>query len=200
MADSETYFKLIVTGSVNSGKTTFVRTISEIDAFTTDEIATEDDVVKLKELTTVAMDYGRRTIDENLVLHIYGTPGQERFDFMWDVLSVGAFGTIFLADSTDMASLEKTRDIMQYFSKRYNIPYLLCVTKLDKPDSIGFAKVLDLIGESSIPAIPLKTIDKEDCMSALVTFLTIAIEKEEKGLKEEPSQRGYIGRISKTGS
>jgi len=122
MVDTETYFKLIVTGSVNSGKTTFVKTISEIDAFTTDEIATEAEVAQLKELTTVAMDYGRRTIDNNIVLHIYGTPGQERFDFMWDVLATGAFGTIFLADSVDMESLSKTKYIMEYFLKRYDCP------------------------------------------------------------------------------
>lgn len=185
MVDTETYFKLIVTGSVNSGKTTFVKTISEIDAFTTDEIATEAEVAQLKELTTVAMDYGRRTIDNNIVLHIYGTPGQERFDFMWDVLATGAFGAIFLADSVDMESLSKTKYIMEYFLKRYDLPYLLCVTKLDLPDSIGFAKVLDLIGKKEIPAIPLRTIDKDDCRNALVTFITLALEKEERALENQ---------------
>ncbi len=189
MVDTETYFKLIVTGSVNSGKTTFVKTISEIDAFTTDEIATEAEVAQLKELTTVAMDYGRRTIDNNIVLHIYGTPGQERFDFMWDVLATGAFGAIFLADSVDMESLSKTKYIMEYFLKRYDLPYLLCVTKLDLPDSIGFAKVLDLIGKKEIPAIPLRTIDKDDCRNALVTFITLALEKEERALENQVTGR-----------
>lgn len=199
MSINDTYFKLIVTGSVNSGKTTFVKTISEIDAFTTDELATEDDVMKLKELTTVAMDYGRRTIDEDTVLHIYGTPGQDRFDFMWDVLATGAFGTIFLADSTDQESLIKTKEIMDYFRKRYDLPYLLCVTKLDTEESIGFAKVLDQVGVVDIPSIPLKTIDEEDCRNALVTFLTLAIEKEQKDLNVEGNP-GYVGRIDKTGT
>ncbi|MAT38258.1 MAG: GTP-binding protein [Ectothiorhodospiraceae bacterium] len=179
MLDVETYFKLIVTGSVNSGKTTFVKTISEIEAFTTDEMATEDDVMQLKQLTTVAMDYGRRTIDDDIVLHIYGTPGQERFDFMWDILVVGAFGVIFLADSTDKPSLEKTKNIIAFFTERYDLPYLMCVTKLDLADSIGYDEVVDFINQPQIKTIPLKTIDPNECMNALVTFLTLAVQKEE---------------------
>ncbi len=172
----DSYFKLVITGSVNSGKTTFVKTISEIAPITTDELVTELDVKKLKTTTTVAMDYGKRTIDDDVTLHIYATPGQERFDFMWDVIAQGAMGVIFLADSTDMESIENTKRIIQYFSERYQIPYLLCVTKTDLPNSIGYAKVLKHIGRIDIFAMPCCAIDKEDVKNALIALLTLIID------------------------
>ncbi|MFA6467559.1 MAG: ATP/GTP-binding protein [Bacteroidota bacterium] len=171
------YFKLVISGSVNSGKTTFVRTISEFDPITTDEYATEADVKVLKGQTTVAMDYGRRTIDEDVVLHIYATPGQERFNFMWDVLVEGAFGVIFLADSTDLDSISNTKKIIKYFSEKFNLPYLLCVTKLDVPSSIEYKEVLKLIDKQDLFAIPCNTTQKEDVRTALIALLSLAIDK-----------------------
>lgn len=173
------YFKLVVTGAVNSGKTTFVRTISEIDPITTDELVTEGSVKQLKTYTTVAMDYGRRTIDEDVVLHIYGTPGQERYYFAWDVLAEGAFGVIFLADSTSMESISTTRNIIKYFQQRYSMPYLLCVTKLDDPRSIGYNEVLNLIDCPELFAIQCRPTRIEDVQNALITLLTMAIDKEQ---------------------
>ncbi|MCK9408081.1 MAG: ATP/GTP-binding protein [Bacteriovoracaceae bacterium] len=171
------YFKLVISGSVNSGKTTFVKTISEFDPITTDEYATEENVKVLKGQTTVAMDYGRRTIDEDVVLHIYATPGQERFNFMWDVLVEGAFGVIFLADSTDLDSISNTKKIIKYFSEKFNLPYLLCVTKLDMPVSIDYKEVLKLIDKQDLFAIPCNTTQKEDVRTALIALLSLAIDK-----------------------
>jgi uncharacterized protein len=178
MTEAENYFKLVVTGSVNAGKTTFIRTISEIEPITTDEWATEESVKALKSQTTVAMDYGRRTIEE-ITLNIYGTPGQERFYFMWDVLVEGAFGVIFLADSTDYVALESTRLIIAHFLDKYRLPYLLCVTKLDLPNSIGYDKTIRFIDRSDILAVPCKPIDKEDVKNALITLLTLALDEAE---------------------
>lgn len=173
------YYKLVVTGAVNAGKTTFVKTISEIDPITTDELATEDSVKELKSHTTVAMDYGRRTIDENLVLHIYGTPGQERFYFSWDVLVEGAFGVIFLADSTSMESIQTTKNIIHYFKARYELPYLLCITKLDLEDSLGYQEVMRLINEPNLFSIQCSANKPEDVYKALVTLITLAIDSEQ---------------------
>ncbi|NTW50220.1 MAG: GTP-binding protein [Chlorobiales bacterium] len=176
------YFKLVVTGAVNSGKTTFVRTISEIDPITTDELVTEGSVKQLKTYTTVAMDYGRRTIDDDIVLHIYGTPGQERYYFSWDVLAEGAFGVIFLADSTSMESISTTKNIIKYFHERYTMPYLLCVTKLDNPGSIGYNEVLKQIDRPELFAMQCMPTKIEDVQNALITLLTLAIDQEENAL------------------
>jgi len=174
------YYKLVVTGAVNSGKTTFVRTISEIDPITTDEFVTEEEVKELKTYTTVAMDYGRRTVEEDLTLHIYGTPGQERFYFAWDVLVEGAFGVIFLADSTSPESIRTTKNIINYFHARYDLPYLLCVTKLDMPNSIGYSEVLKIINRPDLFAIQCKATEPDEVRKALITLLTLAIDKEQE--------------------
>ena len=77
--------KMVVTGPFSAGKTEFIRTISEIDIVSTERKVT-DETKSVKEETTVAMDFGRITVDEDLVLYIFGTPGQKRFDFMWEIM------------------------------------------------------------------------------------------------------------------
>lgn len=92
--------KLVFTGSVGAGKTTAICTISEVPPVTTEAKPSEDQVVARKKSTTVAMDYGMLTLDEGLKLHVYGTPGQRRFDFMCHILTQGALGLIILIDNT----------------------------------------------------------------------------------------------------
>jgi len=95
-------YKIVVTGPFNSGKTAFIRTISDIDVVMTERrITTAERGIKAS--TTVAMDYGRVELDGR-ILHLYGTPGQARFDFMWEILAREMSGFIVLADSTDPAS------------------------------------------------------------------------------------------------
>jgi signal recognition particle receptor subunit beta len=91
--------KIIFTGPVGAGKTTAINTISEIDTISTEALAT-DEVAALKETTTGGMDYGEITIDEGLVLRLYGTPGQVRFMHMWQILGRGALGIIVLIDNS----------------------------------------------------------------------------------------------------
>ncbi len=79
--------KMVITGPFNSGKTEFVRSISEIDVVSTERKLTSEAERDVKEDTTVAMDFGRITVDNDLVLYLFGTPGQRRFDFMWEILA-----------------------------------------------------------------------------------------------------------------
>lgn len=168
--------KLVISGDVNSGKTTFITAISEIEPITTDEEAT-DEVRNLKEKTTVAMDFGQLTIDEDLVLHIYGTPGQDRFDFMWDLLSENAFGVIFLADSTSPESIKKSAKIIDYFVNNLGqeIPYLIGITKLDLPNALPIGEVVDMIGKEYIEYLPVNATKINDVKAATITLISNAL-------------------------
>ena len=98
--------KMVVTGPFSSGKTQFIQTVSEIDVVATErKISSESE--RIKETTTVAMDFGRITVDDDLVLYLFGTPGQKRFDFMWEVLSEGILGYVLLIDGTKRSTFEQ---------------------------------------------------------------------------------------------
>jgi len=99
-------YKIIFTGPVGAGKTTAITAISDIEPFTTEEIAT-DEVRHMKQNTTVAMDYGSMTLDNGEHIHLYGTPGQERFDFMWEILTEGGIGLILLLNNKSPAPLDE---------------------------------------------------------------------------------------------
>ena len=123
-------YKILVTGAFNSGKTAFVSAASEIPVVTTERRIT-DEQAQIKEETTVAMDYGQVKIDDNL-LHLYGTPGQERFDFMWDILSHEADALLVLVDSTNGSSLTMARRLLRRLRrKRRDMPFLVAATKQD---------------------------------------------------------------------
>jgi signal recognition particle receptor subunit beta len=92
-------YKIIFTGPVGAGKTTAIQSISDVEPIKTDATAS-DMTKKRKSATTVAMDYGIMKLEDGEKIHLYGTPGQERFDFMWDILTVGGLGLIILLDNT----------------------------------------------------------------------------------------------------
>jgi small GTP-binding protein len=124
-------YKVIVTGPFNSGKTTFVSTISDIAVVTTEKrITTEDRGIKNE--TTVAMDYGRVEIDGK-ILHLSGTPGQTRFNFMWDILAREMNAFIVLVDSTDRPSFPDAAELISVFSSIHAVPYLVAANKSDLP-------------------------------------------------------------------
>ena len=116
--------KMVVTGPYSSGKTQFIRTISEIDVVSTERRVSAE-AERLKNETTVAMDFGRITIDDDLVLYLFGTPGQRRFDFMWEILANEMNGFIVLVDTTDAASFPDAQDLIQLFSNFNKVPYLV---------------------------------------------------------------------------
>ncbi|CAL2060568.1 MULTISPECIES: GTP-binding protein [Streptomyces] len=159
--------KILVAGGFGVGKTTLVGAISEIRPLRTEEQLTEagrpvDDTsgVEAKNTTTVAMDFGRITLREDLVLYLFGTPGQERFWFMWDELSEGALGAVVLADTR---RLEDSFAAVDYFERR-SIPFLVAVNCFDgaaryPSDSVRLALDLD-------PGVPVLLCDARDRESA----------------------------------
>ncbi|MCX3064261.1 GTP-binding protein [Streptomyces beihaiensis] len=152
--------KILVAGGFGVGKTTLVGAVSEIRPLRTEELLTEagrpvDDTtgVKGKHTTTVAMDFGRITVREDLVLYLFGTPGQDRFWFLWDELSTGALGAVVLADTR---RLEDCFAAVDYFERR-SIPFLVGVNCFDGAarhpvDAVRQALDLD-------PAVPVVLCD-----------------------------------------
>ena len=169
--------KMVVTGAFNSGKTKFVQTVSEIDVVNTERKVTSVEE-KIKDQTTVAMDFGRITVDNELVLYLFGTPGQKRFDFMWEILSEGMLGFIIMVDSTRPETFRETRTILETFRAYAPTPFVVAANKQDledawEVDDIRIALRLD----PNIKIISCSSIDKRDVKEVLLQLLnTILIE------------------------
>lgn len=124
-----TPLKLVIAGPVGAGKTTFVRTLSTSEVVDTDEIATENIG---KSATTVAMDFGALDLD-GVPVQLFGTPGQDRFDFMWEILSEGALGLVLLVHGQRPADFPRARDILEFITSRIPVPFIIGVTHQDLP-------------------------------------------------------------------
>ena len=170
--------RVVVTGSVGAGKTSFIRAISEIEVVDTDKQAT-DETADIKNTTTVAMDFGRLTFAENQALHLYGTPGQFRFDFMWDILIEKADAYILLVDAHRPDHLRHNRRILNFMNQRVRIPYLIGLTHTDLPDAwetSDIAVALGFVDEDNRP--PIVNVNANDrtevfgCLIALIEELT----------------------------
>ncbi|MEA5574866.1 GTP-binding protein [Anabaena sp. UHCC 0451] len=122
--------RLMVTGSVGAGKSTFIRSVSEIEVVDTDTRAT-DETALLKQRTTVAFDFGRLQFGPDMALHLYGTPGQSRFDFMWDILIRKAHAYIVLIAAHRAREFRYVRKILNFMQERADIPMILGLTHTD---------------------------------------------------------------------
>jgi small GTP-binding protein len=175
--------KIVITGHVNSGKTELIRTISEIDVVSTEAVVS-DRIRAIKETTTVAMDFGRLTIDNDLTLHLYGTPRQERFDFMWDILSEGMLGFIVLVDATDPATFVTAEKIINYFYALQDCPFIVAANKQDLEDAWDVEAIKFILHlNSGIPIVPCRAKEKESVKNVLLTFLEhlISVDSIDKG-------------------
>lgn len=123
--------KVVVTGPFAAGKTTLIETISEVAVVGTERDVT-DSAKSVKARTTVAMDFGRISFAENLALFLFGTPGQRRFEVMWDILSEGMIGFILLVHAADPRSLMESIHILATFRRYADVPYVVGVTHLDE--------------------------------------------------------------------
>src|SRR3712207_579686 len=122
--------KLVVTGPFAAGKTTLIETISEVAVVGTERDVSNGDR-STKSRTTVAMDFGRISLDGGLALFLFGTPGQRRFEMMWEILSEGMLGFILLVRAGDAPGLQEAKDLLGTFLRYADVPYVVGVTHLD---------------------------------------------------------------------
>lgn len=137
--------RLIVTGTVGAGKSTFIRSISEIEVVDTDTRAT-DETALLKQKTTVAFDFGRLQFGPDMAIHLYGTPGQSRFDFMWDILIRKADAYILLVAAHRPREFRNARQILRFIEERVQVPMIIGLTHTDCPGAWSEQDVYLAIG------------------------------------------------------
>lgn len=125
--------KIVVTGPFSAGKTTFIKSVSEVTVLGT-ERDVSDDTRRTKGHTTVAMDFGRITLDGDLSLYLFGTPGQRRFEMMWEILAEGMIGFVLLVHAGDDRSIEEASLILRTFCRYADVPYVVGVSHLDEVD------------------------------------------------------------------
>lgn len=169
--------KMVVTGPFSAGKTQFIRSISEIDVVATERKITSDPE-RIKEETTVAMDFGRITVDEELVLYLFGTPGQKRFDFMWEILSEGMLGFVVLIDSSRPETFREAKRILEVFRGYAPTPYVVAANKQDHedawpPEDLRIALKID----RDIKVLHLVAVDRESVKNVLLELLYSILEE-----------------------
>jgi len=169
--------KMVVTGPFNSGKTAFIQSVSEIDVVSTERrISTEAE--RIKETTTVAMDFGRITVDDDLVLYLFGTPGQKRFDFMWEILSEGMLGFVVMVDSARPETFREARGILQTFRAYAPTPYVVAANKQDLDDAWEVEDLrIALNLDSKVKMLPCIASDREQVKSVLLELLYSILEE-----------------------
>ena len=163
--------KVVVSGPFNAGKTTFIKAVSEISVLSTERQVSESSGEGGGE-TTVAMDFGRITITDDIVLYLFGTPGQERFSFMWETLSEGMLGFVLLVDATSPQSVEDARSMIEFFKGMAEVPFVVAANKVDAED----AEALDLVRtdlglDTSVPLLPVDARDRESVKAVLIGLL-----------------------------
>jgi small GTP-binding protein len=173
--------KMVITGPFNSGKTEFIQSVSEIDVVATErKISSEAE--KIKDTTTVAMDFGRITVDQDLVLYLFGTPGQKRFDFMWEILSEGMLGFIVMVDSTRPETFREARSILETFRAYAPTPYVVTANKQDLDDAWDIEDMrIALRLDPKLKFLPCVATRKDSVKNVLLELLYSILAEMESG-------------------
>jgi signal recognition particle receptor subunit beta len=172
--------KIVIAGGFGVGKTTLVGAVSEIQPLRTEALVTNEsegvdnlDAVPSKATTTVAMDFGRLTLGEDLILYLFGTPGQRRFWFMWDDLCLGAIGAIVIVDT---ARLDESFSPLDYFEAK-GLPFIVAVNQFDGLEQYTLDQVKAALAlPPEVPIIAIDARDRDSAKAALIRVTEYALE------------------------
>ena len=178
-ADELIPLKVLIAGGFGVGKTTLVRSLSEIPPLLTEQAMTaasigvdEAGAVPDKQTTTVAMDFGRLTVDDSLILYLFGTPGQSRFWFMWDELARGAVGAVVLVD---LRRVDDCFPAIDYFENR-RLPFVVGVNRFPEADDYDEETVRDALAlPADCPLVWMDARDPASSQDALVALVEHAL-------------------------
>lgn len=164
--------KIVFAGSMGAGKSTAIQTISNIDVLTTEAINT-DLQAHQKTLTTVGIDYGELTLEDGIVVGLYGTPGQERFNFIWNVITQGSIGTILFIDHSSNDPIQQLEYYLDYFKeKSSNI--VIGVTHVDQKSTHNTSIYQEWLNtlDTSLAIFFIDARNKEDVLLLIDTLIT----------------------------
>jgi small GTP-binding protein len=176
-------FKIVVTGPVGAGKTTFINTISEVSTVSTeaaisgdaDEAALAGPGLDGKDTTTVGIDFGQLSLPGGLELYLFGTPGQERFSFMWDIVSQGMLGVIVLVDCARPETHETARAMLDYFRGKGDVPAIIAANKVTDY-AVDEARIVETLGlREGEFVIPTDALDRAAVKQTLIELLELVV-------------------------
>lgn len=163
--------KVVVTGPFNAGKTAFIKAVSEITVLSTERQITDVSGEGQGE-TTVAMDFGRITVSDDVVLYLFGTPGQQRFSFMWETLSEGMLGFVVLVDALADGSITEAVSMIEFFTGMSDVPFVVAANKVAADDTATLTSLRTRLGLSEdVPLLAVDARDRESVKGVLLGLL-----------------------------